>query len=367
MNPIGQLRSQRGQIVIPALFVLPSLFLFVFLIFETAKLSREKIRHQFALDAAAFVEMTNYSDFLNRSAYVNGAFPQRIFEEGFKNTMIDRKNNTSPRSLYDIMYDDGDFPRTDQAQPLDPHPVWFIQYGGQDANAPAKNANPPDFSHACKDVPDPYCLDIISKQDAVDYWLSWDDAQDIYKLYVQIYQLLGSVEDAQYSVFQRLTSSHNFFRKSYWLNTGDNVNAAAEGSIYFSNHQFRPKPYCISEVMIYGNKPTSNAFQPYQIYAPQNPIPMPPSIQGCSPPGLFQVEAIPDADLRSMKQSSALSPYPGYAIVQHWQAPPNYFRVNFNQLMEDGRPKVHATVSLGLTGGSLWPNPTPKFQTELFP
>src|SRR3984957_11337744 len=77
------MRSRGGQIVIPALLLFPTLFLFVYLIDETAKLSREKIRHQFAMDAAAFVEMTNYSDFLNRSAYVNGAFPMRIFEEGY--------------------------------------------------------------------------------------------------------------------------------------------------------------------------------------------------------------------------------------------------------------------------------------------
>ena len=76
------LRGREGQLAIPSLFLLPSLFLFVYLIFETAKLSREKIRHQFALDAAAFIEMTNYSDFLNRSAYClrglrkwPGAFP----------------------------------------------------------------------------------------------------------------------------------------------------------------------------------------------------------------------------------------------------------------------------------------------------
>src|SRR5512137_1751447 len=77
-------RSRVGQVIIPALFLFPTFMLFVYLIYETAKLSREKIRHQFAIDAAVFVEMTNYSDFLNRTAYVNGAFPMRIFDEGFR-------------------------------------------------------------------------------------------------------------------------------------------------------------------------------------------------------------------------------------------------------------------------------------------
>src|SRR3989304_4552981 len=76
-------RSRAGQIFIPAMLLFPTLFLFVYLIYETAKLSREKIKHQFAMDAAAFVEAPNYSDFLNRTAYVNGAFPMRIFEQGY--------------------------------------------------------------------------------------------------------------------------------------------------------------------------------------------------------------------------------------------------------------------------------------------
>src|SRR5882762_4250727 len=106
--------SRRGQIVIPALFIFPTLMLFVFLIFETAKLSREKIRHQFAVDAAAFVEMSNYSDFLNRSAYVNGAFPMRIFYEGFHDTELEclgRDPCPSPghKHLNDILFDDGIF------------------------------------------------------------------------------------------------------------------------------------------------------------------------------------------------------------------------------------------------------------------
>ena len=106
-------KSRTGQIVIPAMLLFPTLFLFVYLIYETAKLSREKIKHQFAMDAAAFVEATNYSDFLNRTAYVNGAFPMRIFDEGFKTTMIDcdqLDGCSGPKSLWEIMCKNGDFP-----------------------------------------------------------------------------------------------------------------------------------------------------------------------------------------------------------------------------------------------------------------
>src|ERR1035437_3655022 len=109
------LRSRRGQIVIPAMLMFPTLFLFVYLIYETAKLSREKIRHQFAMDAAVFVEMTNYSDFLNRTAYVNGAFPMRIFEEGYHDFMAEcegkTKNCTSTKRSYaTLLFNNGAFP-----------------------------------------------------------------------------------------------------------------------------------------------------------------------------------------------------------------------------------------------------------------
>lgn len=367
------LRSERGQIVIPFVFVPLSLFLFVFLIFETAKISREKIRHQFAVDSAAFVEMTNYSDFLNRSAYVNGAFPQRIFEEGFKNTMIERKDNTVPDSLYDILYKNGAFPRTSLPTPLDPYPTWDIRFGGTGV---PKNGSPPDMGSGL--------LELITLADALDYWLSWQDARDIYTLYVQIYTLLGSVEDAQYSVFCRLTGArgcpgggaggHNFFRKSFWLNTGsrDAEAAGREGASGFDNYGFAPKPYCIQEIMFYGNQPTSDPFQPYKQVAPQTPISMSPTIQGCQPSsGLFQAMWISQGQLASMARVNEV--WPGYPITQSWRAPGNFFNVDFNRVVR-GCPRsrsggigpcVHATISL--SGGKLWPDPTPKFQTRLYP
>src|SRR5438128_493857 len=102
--------DQRGQLVIPALFVIPSLVLFIYLIYETAKLSAEKIKHQFALDTAVFVEMANYSDFLNRTAYVNGPFPARVCYEAFndKDLTITRDEDYSSAKdtlLYDYLVD----------------------------------------------------------------------------------------------------------------------------------------------------------------------------------------------------------------------------------------------------------------------
>ena len=74
---------RRGQILLPSLFVIPSLLIFVYLLFETTKISREKIRQQFAVDSASFIQMGDYTNLLNRTAYVNGPFPHRIFRERY--------------------------------------------------------------------------------------------------------------------------------------------------------------------------------------------------------------------------------------------------------------------------------------------
>ncbi|MBI4425495.1 MAG: Tad domain-containing protein [Elusimicrobia bacterium] len=381
----------RGQIAIPSLFVIPSLMLFVYLIYETAKLSREKIRHQFAVDAAAFVEMTNYADFLNRTAYVNGAFPQRIFAEGFaKGPKIPKKKDDSKyNTLYDILFCNGAFPRKEASSPddavgmrLDQVPEWDIKFsdgvdvcqGGDDRVTSQygdwgdKNKPEPVMNHRCKgEAPNPdtgNCLDLITQQNAQDYYISWEDAQDIYKLYVQIYQLLGSVEDAQFSVFKRLTYTHTFFRKSYWLNTGSPIAEPDEGAKYFG--AIKPKARCVGFMSITGNKPTHDPYQPYKWVTPTSPIKMPRTVTSelCDTEGLFQMAYV---DKREMDQIK----YPqGYDIVQHWNHPNNYFKVSFSdvcaELPGEPTPCVHSRISLTGTG-SVWPNPTPKFQTRLFP
>ena len=85
MRFINCLKNRKAQIVLPAILLIPTILLVIYLLFETAKLSRFKIRSQFALDSAAFIELTSYSNFLNAVAYVNGAFPFRVFRENMMN------------------------------------------------------------------------------------------------------------------------------------------------------------------------------------------------------------------------------------------------------------------------------------------
>ncbi|MDD5655864.1 MAG: hypothetical protein PHF00_01230 [Elusimicrobia bacterium] len=371
------IRSRAGQVVIPALFLFPTFMLFVYLIYETAKLSREKIRHQFAVDAAVFVEMTNYSDFLNRTAYVNGAFPMRIFDEGFRSTMIDCDGKAGchgQTSLWEIMCKNGDFPMPGGTCDLgskkqyynsEEDAKWDIRF--YESKWGQKNDSPPTSVEGT--------LSILTMDDANAYWINWDDANQVYKLYVQIYQLLGSVEDAQLSVLTRLAAQHNFLKKSYWLNTGDPIDEAAAAAGIFGKEMDDSnwksgsglKYFCYEKMNFYGNKPTHSMFQPWQVYAPDPPPTMESKISGCD--GLFHLMWVSPALTNNIKKSLGSSMFPsrGVPVTQSWTAPSNYFNYDFNR---PSRPAVHVTVAIDGFGGAkaaVWPDPTPKFQVRTYP
>ncbi len=375
--------------------------LFVFLIFETAKLSREKIRHQFAIDAAAFVEMTNYSDFLNRSAYVNGPFPMRIFFEGFHDTPLnclgrepDGRPCNGTRALDDVLYDDGVFPR-DPGNPTRQdfaagESPWNIEFGGSRSgmnsedpvvSTPGGDCNTTGSQNHTNAGPSvgsavDNCVVIVSMRTAKAWNINWDDANQIYKLYVQIYQLLGSVESAQYSVLSRLSAKHNFLTKSYWLNVGGDqaVTEATQAANKFDGQaggfMGAVNFHCAKHVMFMGNQIVTNVLgQPYQIWASDPPPTMPDTIAECSQSGggLFQLVTVRHDVLQAMND--------GWTAEAHWTAPSNYWNIDVNGMMsglDANGPRVRATAQVVGYGtppfnAGVWPQPTPKFQVRTKP
>ncbi|MFI5346941.1 MAG: hypothetical protein ACHQ51_11260 [Elusimicrobiota bacterium] len=387
----SRLLSRRGQIIIPSLLLFPTMFLFVYLIYETAKLSREKIRHQFAIDSAAFVEMTNYSDFLNRTAYVNGAFPMRIFEEGYDTMMDDcagppDKHDPCPPSksdypreggdvsYADVLYKNGAFPRSAQLgkHSYSNEPSWDIEYSaGRQQQMTDRN------------LTDPFLLFI--QQDAYWFWHPYSVATQIYQLYVQIYSLLGSVEDAQKQVLTRLASDHSFMKKSYWLNTGepgDDLVAAFRLKIPDFNSPSVAQAVCQRKLIYWGNTTRGGGGLSYAVpqfshddgaqdvdlaaHGGGSP--------GCPQPGLFQIMWVDPNTVAKLSQKTG-GDYPGILLQMNWQIPSsNYWSYDFGaamaQMGQDGM--LRTTISLGSGDPSkskpmVWPHPTPKFQVRQFP
>ncbi|MEA3306970.1 MAG: hypothetical protein U9Q34_04200, partial [Elusimicrobiota bacterium] len=325
---------RRGQFILPAVLVIPSLLLFVYLIFETAKLSREKIRHQFAIDSAAFIQMGDYTNLFNRTAYVNGTFPYRVFKEVYEcppNDYLQRTDGTGEECPYDMLYKAGNFPKysgdVSGAPPtaLDGKSKWTIKFGAARAGM---NTNPPV-------VPD--TLTLVTEQQGIKLYIFWDPLIGVYKFYAQFYTLLGSIEKSQITVFERLTDNFNFFRKSYYLNTGECRNnpggCAEEGVAGFKNNAIKNGSnfhmHYINKIRFWAKVPQSG-IPPYYLGKTNPPIDI----------KLFQLASIDGGALKAAGR--------GYEVYQGWDVDSNYFNIDFNKLAackNIGRPCVHSMVA----------------------
>ena len=171
--------KRQGQILIPSLLVIPSLLIFVFLLFETAKLSREKIRQQFAIDSAVFIQMGDYTNIFNRTAYVNGAFPYRLFKEQYG--CIDSANYKEATGkgdpdvcVWDMLYGSGAIPKNVNDNSPESEPIevtngpWTISYkdegGRTDSDRPVESEGSGDIDMQW----------LITKHYGQYYWITFD-------------------------------------------------------------------------------------------------------------------------------------------------------------------------------------------------
>ncbi|MDR0735101.1 MAG: hypothetical protein LBG16_05420, partial [Elusimicrobiota bacterium] len=200
----------KGQITLPALLLIPTILLAIYLLFETTKLSREKIRHQFALDTSAFTELTATSNFLNNLAYSNGAYPFRLFEEYFErgkeDILLDEEVVGDDQagklkheiSLYDFYYAGGAFPA-----PPDPKGIirpeateWEFHYGKGTQQEAWDTENPSVNSSSYYDINS----ELVAKL----YVVPWDI--EAVQLYILLYHVLGKIYEGQRKVYDTVSS-----------------------------------------------------------------------------------------------------------------------------------------------------------------
>ena len=372
---------RAGQILFPSLLVIPSLLLFVYLLFETTKISREKIRQQFAVDSAAFIQMGDYTNLLNRTAYVDGTFPYRIFKEAYEcppETPMHLATETGDICPFDMLYAAGAFPKyahdVKGAQPssLDGVKRWDILFD---------NTARPEFTNNPGSQENKPLFDLVTKKQGADVMIEWGTAIGYYKFYSQVYSLLGTVEKSQWTVFDRLTENFNFFRKSYYLNSnacdpsqaqacgndgvfstgGFSQNRLVKGNNFFMHY--------IQKIGFAAKVFTGGSLPPYYLGYTTTPMDM----TSMDADGLFQLATVSDSMLDKLGR--------GIDVYQGWNPPQNYFKVDFTNIAkckETGRPCVHAKITTqcpnlqGVWPGSeanncVWPNPTPKYQTRLYP
>jgi hypothetical protein len=333
------MNREKGQVVIPFLFVLPSFVLILIFLVELGNLSAEKIRQQFALDAAATAQMEQYTDLLNRFAYINGVFPQRIFRGGM--------GAAGPASML--------YPSL--VEPIEDGTLsWPIRYG-PGRQAAAYTESPPEnmgILHAH-----------LPSEGAVELEAANRAAYN----YINIYRWLGDVAAAENIVFDRTAGKDRvILRKSMFYNLYNNpaspecrdpqacgMNAADQfPRLDVRMHYISGFKHCPTIVTIGGQTYVGVLAGAFNF----------------SGSGLFQLITVPPEQVQRLKE--------GFLVKNRWIPPPNHFGVDFTKALErtagDTRdwkfaalPEIYVRAHVSSSGGKVWPDTTPRFMTRLQP
>lgn len=392
MGLFNCLKNKKAQIVLPAILLVPTILLVIYLLFETAKLSRFKIRTQFALDSAAFIELTSYSNFLNAVAYTNGAFPFRVFRENMMDT-VNRSEN-APTSLpekityYELFYQAGAFPSmTDMnSNPKSSAGKWELTY----KEAPSENkedlengmGRPKNWNTENPKVKDDveYGLNVKELVENYDYFFMMSDDNNSNNpnnnnnnnnnetdqaivtpltVYIAVYKMFENIYESQKKVYERLTKDGEFFRKSFYYNSSSCKlsQCGKEGARALKDYNLELDTIRLDKMAWFyrvkwpEQNYTSTEAGKMSFDKEKNEKFMP----------LYQFSYLTRSSRSKMKKL-----YTGIDIREPIVPPDNYFRVNVKRYAQ----KLHVRAALQCTNESnncVWPNPTSKYQVRLFP
>ena len=341
---------RRGQILIPALLVFPSLFLFVLLLFDSGMLSREKIRRQFALDAAATIETDQYTDILNRIAYVNGAFPERVFKIGMGD-------------YWQQAWSQGLFPADpSRAQGEEPSPKaadWNMEFGSARAGL-----NDPNLFHGPEHLDSTIHINPYESQAN-----SLTESIQLQVMYMRNYTLIDHVAKQQWKIFEQTTlGKHSMVRESLRRNLCSEAASEYDPRCQLPVDKFaddEAQPFIqLRQKMHYVDVKVRSAVNhcPVWVTAPDGTVYagiLAGAIPALPTGQVFQVQTVDPGQIQAMEKQ-------GWEIKHGWTPHPTYFKVEFPK--QSGTPSGSGAFVYGrvtISGGKVWPHPTPKFFTRL--
>ena len=366
---LGKLHQRRAQILLPAVLLAPIFILVVYLLFETAKVSMTKVRQQFALDNAAYSQVSAASTYLNAMAMVNGPLPYRVLlsMKGDYEPLKHKNRTQEDITVFDLFYKGGGVPtigfdyKTGDNKPPAPESIdWGLKYydGPElDENFPRKdwekeNPTPPDSN---KHVP------VMSKALVKDYYFQHKDGPFVAAVtsYLETYARVGSIYKSQDYVYQEVSRNAIMFREAYYLNVNDCKRSECARQSAAQLRQFlglKTKPFELNKILFF----LSESDRAYG-HAGATDVPfVAEEILGGQK--LFQFAYL-DPSSRGKLKSLAR----GILLKQPFKLPRNHFNINLEQKY---KPYVRNRVILACPRGSnncVWPNPLPKYNVTLEP
>ena len=371
---VWKLKDRKAQILLPSVLLAPIFILVIYLLFEMVKVSATKIREQFALDNAAYSQMSAASTYLNAVAMTNGPLPYRVmkFYENKKitatNTAIE--NKMPPQiSVFDIFYKGGgvpaigpDYEQAGKNEP--PHPDstdWGIKYYEGDlinANASRKGwqKEQPNINISGDDP-----LPIISEELVKNYYFTQLENFAVGAIadYLQTYLTVGDIYGAQRYSFEQVSKNAIMYREAYFLNVrnckrADCARQSASKIRQFINLQTVPVE--LNKIMVY----MSDSNGSNGAHGGALGLPLEAKDWGGKP--LFQFAYVAPSSRTKLRTLSR-----GIMLKQNYKLPANHFNINLEQKY---KPYVRNEVVLSCprnNNNCVWPNPLPKYSVTLNP
>ncbi len=385
------LSNRRAQLLLPAVLLLPLFVLVIYLLVETTKLSISKVGHQFALDNAAYAQMTSVSAWLNAAAYVSGPLPYRVLDtyrdqplgktQKTKDgdlTEAQRPYQNQPITVFDLFFRAGAVPtlasdyvwgknNAPRAESTD-WGVHFAKYPGIESITD-DNGNPMyDRSGWEKENPDEISgpVYLMNKEIVETHYVPADGSASggiglsSIKAYLNTYVQLGDIYNLQEDIYKKLIKNAVTFRQGYFLNVDDCKlsSCARQSASQIMKYLTIPtKRQEASDVVMYVSSSRMAGAHGGAVK-----VDVPVKEWAGSPLFLFaSVAPAGRSKLRTLKR--------GVSLKQNYQLPKTWFDKSVN-LQEKYKPYVRNRVIMSCprnNNNCVWPNPLPKYSVVLRP
>ena len=365
---LGKLRERKAQILLPSVLLAPIFVLVIYLLFETAKVSMTKVRQQFALDNAAYSQVSSASTYLNAMAMINGPLPYRVFLElvNFDPLPPVPTRASDAITVFDLFYKGGGFPSIgpDHDVGINKNPApeatdWDLQYFKGDTVDPDFPRSDWEKENPKAPPSDKY-VPVMSKALADNHFFMTRGGQAVQAIvfYLETYARVGSVYRSQDYVYQELSKNAIMFREAYYLNVNDckRSDCARQSAAQLRPYlEIKTKPFELSKIYFYASEASGGS------NAGAYPIPFE-AEEVLNGQKLFQFAYL-DSSSRSKLKSLAR----GISLKQPFKLPRNHFNINLEQKY---KPYVRTRVVLACPrngNNCVWPNPLPKYNVTLEP
>ncbi len=371
------LQNRRAQLLLPAVLLLPLFVLVIYLLVETAKVSIAKVRHQFALDNAAYSQMTSVSVFLNAASLLNGPLPYRVLKT--YNSELELVNEEKPYrdnsswTVFDLFFQAGAVPTVapdyDKKARYNPPPKqdsidWGVHYAQYEGIDKAKDdAGTPlyDRTNWEKETPEEIKgpLHLMNKEMVEKHYVALKKVGlPAIMAYLNTYMQVGDTFHLQKALYESQIKNAQMFREGYFLNVSNCKQSECARQSAFRLMQYLSIPtkeQSADDIIMYISASDMAGGTGGAISIPLNM-----TKETGMPLFLFAyVDSTGRRRLKTLKR--------GVTLKQDFELPYNNFNIN---LSAKYKPHVRNTVVLEcprINNNCVWPNPLPKYNVVLRP